>query len=194
MRCLILGSSFAILAASPAFGQKDSSQAMPVVAHAPQICAVEQPQLTGGAHVNFRGLNGSTLQIDQLVDPATLAIRAASVNVKFAAVCNYPHRVSIETQNNGLWQTSERSAVPAPGFAYAIPYRATIDWGSAHGELQADAKTRKINDRSLLVGEPSAGDIVLRLEIEAGASNIQANAPLLAGFYGDTLRVIVEPQ
>ncbi|HEY5713402.1 MAG TPA: hypothetical protein VIT38_16015 [Allosphingosinicella sp.] len=170
------------------------TRSIPVIASAPPICAVGEPTLAGGGQINFRGLNGSMLQIDHLVDPATLAAAAASVDVTFEAVCNYPHRIRVEAQNNGLWRTSERPAEPPPGFAYAVPYLATIDWGLEHGRLEADAKVRRIAEHSIIVDRPTSGEINLRLEIEAGASNIQSHAPLLAGFYGDTLRITLEPQ
>lgn len=170
------------------------SRSLAVTASSPPICAMREPALAAGAQINFRGLNGNVLQIDRLVDPATLAAAAASVDVRFDAVCNYPHRIRVEAQNNGLWRTSERPADPPPGFAFAVPYRAIIDWGLEHGRLEADAKVRRIAERSIVVDRPTSGEIKLRLEIEAGASNVQANAPLLAGFYGDTLRITLEPQ
>jgi hypothetical protein len=170
------------------------TRSVPVTASAPAVCAIQEPTVRAGGQVNFRGVNGNTLQIDHMVDPRTLAAAAASVNVTFDAVCNYPHRLIVEAQNNGLWQTSERPPSPPPGFAYAVPYRATIDWGLEHGRLEADAKVRRIADRSILVDHPTAGEITLRVEIKAGASNTQANAPLLAGSYGDTLRITLEPQ
>ena len=171
-----------------------STRSMTVSASAPPVCAMQEPTLAAGGQINFRGLNGNTLQIDRLVDPATLAAAGASANVTFDAICNYPHRITVEAQNNGLWQTSERSPVPPEGFAYAVPYSATIDWGLEHGRLDADAKVRRIAERSITINRPTSGEIKLRLEIEAGASNVQANAPLLAGFYGDTLRITLEPQ
>ncbi len=170
------------------------TRSVPVIASAPAVCAMREPVVAAGGQINFRGINGNTLQIDHLVDPATLAAAAASVDVTFDAVCNYPHRIRVEAQNNGLWRTSERPAAPPPGFAYAVPYRATIDWGLEHGRLEADAKMRRIAERSIAVDQPTSGEIRLRLEIEAGASNVQAHAPLLAGSYGDTLRITLEPQ
>lgn len=170
------------------------TRTVPVIASAPAVCSIQEPELAAGGQINFRGLNGNTLQIDHLVDPATLGAAGASANVTFDAVCNYPHRIRVEAQNNGLWQTSERSPTPPEGFAYAVPYSATIDWGLEHGRLDADAKVRRIAERSITVNRPTSGEIKLRLEIEAGASNVQANAPLLAGFYGDTLRITLEPQ
>ena|SRR5829696_5790856 len=192
---LLLAAASAMLpAAAAAQLVAPVTRTVPVIASAPAVCSIQEPELTGGGQINFRGLNGNTLQIDHLVDPATLGTAGASANVRFDAVCNYPHRIKVEAQNNGLWQTSERSPVPAPGFAYAVPYSATIDWGLEHGRLDADAKVRRIAERSITVNRPTSGEIILRLEIEAGASNVQANAPLLAGFYGDTLRITLEPQ
>src|SRR5688572_27760079 len=130
------------LAPGAAFAQgaTSSTRTLTVDANVPPVCAIQEPTLAPGGQINFRGLNGNTLQIDHLVDPATLGAAGASADVKFDAVCNYPHRITVEAQNNGLWQTSERSPVPPEGFAYAVPYSATIDWGLEHGRLDADAK------------------------------------------------------
>jgi hypothetical protein len=38
------------------------------------------------------------------------------------------------------------------------------------------------------------GDLRLRLDIDAGSTNVQTNAPIIAGSYGDTLRIFLEPQ
>jgi hypothetical protein len=46
----------------------------------------------------------------------------------------------------------------------------------------------------VVIGEARAGQILLRLEIQPGASNLASNSPLVAGTYSDTLRVTVEPQ
>lgn len=191
---LVAGTSALLPAAAAAQLVAPVTRTVPVIASAPAVCSIQEPELAAGGQINFKGLNGNTLQIDHMVDPATLGAAGASANVTFDAVCNYPHRIKVEAQNNGLWQTSERSPTPPEGFAYAVPYSATIDWGLEHGRLDADAKVRRIAERSITVNRPTSGEIKLRLEIEAGASNVQANAPLLAGFYGDTLRITLEPQ
>ena len=160
----------------------------------PGTCAVGSPQLAAGRQVNFRGLNGTTLQIDQMVDPATLSTNAASVEVRFDAICTFPHRLKVETQNNGLWPTSERGAQSPQGFGNAIPYRADLTWADQTLRLNADAGVRRIADNSVFVPGVGMGDILLRLEIDPGATNAQANAPLLAGVYGDTIRITLEPQ
>jgi hypothetical protein len=166
----------------------------PVSGNAPQVCAVQAPRLAAGAQINFRGLSGNTLQIDQLVDPSTLATNAASADIQFDAVCNFPHQIRVESQNNGLWQTIERGATPPDGFAYAIPYRATVSWGDVTGALDADARVRRIVEQRFNVDQATAGVILIRVVIEAGSSNTNNNAPLVAGFYGDTLRLFVEPR
>lgn len=165
-----------------------------VNANVPGICTIGVPLVAAGRQINFRGLNGTTLQIDQLVDPATLSTRAASVEVRFDAVCTFPHRIAVETQNNGLWQTSERNGGPPEGFGNAVPYRADISWADENVRLNADAGVRRVAENSVAVGAANIGEILLRLEIDAGATNERANAPLLAGVYGDTLRITLEPQ
>ncbi len=187
----------ALLAASLATGAHAqalvAARSAPVQGNAPNVCVMQAPRLSAGAQINFNGLNGSTLQIDSLVDPVTLATRAASANVQFDAVCNFPHRLRVEAQNNGMFRASGGSTAPS-GFTYAIPYSARLDWGSQTTTLNADAITRQIHEQSIAIAQPTAGQINLRVEVQAGASNIQSNAPVLAGNYADTLRVFLEPQ
>lgn len=170
-----------------------STVPMSVTANAPQVCSVQQPVLSQGALVNFQALDGTSLRIDQMADPATLATAAASVAVSFDAVCNYPHRIVLESQNNGLWRSVGGAATPV-GFADAVPYTAVLTWGAVNNTFRADATARRLNTDSIPVDSPTAGKIVINLSIQAGDSNLHANAPLIAGIYGDTLRVTVEPQ
>lgn len=196
IRSLVLGAMMtaAALAAPQAIAQtRVASRTVPVTGNAPNVCAMQTPRLAAGKQINFRGLNGSTLQIDTLVDPATLATRAASVDVLFDAVCNFPHLLRVEAQYNGLSRNSELTAAPG-GFASAIPYTATVNWGPQTTTLNADAQIRRVHEQVLTVAEPTAGELKLRLEIQPGASNVQSNAPVLAGNYADTLRVTLEPQ
>jgi hypothetical protein len=165
-----------------------------VTGNAPQICTVADPVLGSGSLTNFLSLNGTMLQVDQLADPQTLATRPAAAEVDFAAMCNFPHRIVLESQNNGLWRGGA-SGAPAPsGFADGVPYTAALTWGPVNQSLFVDATARRTSQLSAPVGVPVAGDIKLRLTIQAGASNLTANAPLIAGVYSDTLFVTVEPQ
>src|SRR5687768_252689 len=105
MRNLLAGLGIAVLLPTAAAAQvAPVARSMPVSASAPAVCAIQEASLAGGGQINFRGLSGNSLHIDHLVDPVTLGAAAASANVKFDAVCNYPHRIKIEAQNNGLWQ------------------------------------------------------------------------------------------
>ena len=169
-------------------------RSFPVVGNAPEVCALEQGAIQPGQLVNFNGLDGDTLQILQLVDTQTLAARPARAQLTFSAVCNFPHRVRIESQNNGLWPTDGRLISDAPGFATALPYQASVQWGPTNGRLEADAKVRRLVEERINVDVPTAGEFKLLLELDAGASNTQVNAPVLAGVYGDTLRIFLEPR
>jgi len=183
--------------AGPGIAHAQSNSAtrtMAVNASVPRSCTIGAPILDSSAQVNFRGINGSMLQIDQLVDPTTLSTGAASVQVRFEAVCNLPHRIKLETQNNGLWQSQERGRAAPTGFANAIPYQARLEWLDETLLLNADARAHRIAENSLLVNEGRVGDLRLRLEIDPGATNAQANAPIVAGTYNDTLRITLEPQ
>lgn len=174
----------------------EASRAIDVAGSAPQICSLQRPNLSSvnGSPVNFTAATGNLLQIQALVDPTTLAANAASVSVAFEAFCNFPHRISVESENNGLWQTDGSLNQPADGFAYAVPYEADVSWAETRGRLLADANVRRIVDEQLDVNEAAAGEVQLSIRIQPGASNTKVNAPVLAGFYRDTIRVILEPR
>lgn len=173
--------------------QPEQSRSFPVTGNSPSICVLQAPTLAGGAQINFRGLNGTLLQIDSLVDPTTLATKAASVELRFDGVCNFPHQLRVEASNNGLFRTATATAAPQ-GFASAIPYQARFNWGQQTLLLNADAQIRRFNEQSIQVTDPTAGNLSMRFEIQPGASNIQSNAPVIAGNYAETLRITLEPQ
>jgi hypothetical protein len=169
------------------------SRSFPVTGNSPNICVLQAPSVAAGGQVNFRGLNGTLLQIDSLVDPTTLATNAASVELRFDAVCNFPHQLRVEATNNGLFRNSSATAAPQ-GFASAIPYQARFNWGQQTLLLNADAQIRRFNEQSIRVTDPTAGNLSMRFEIQPGASNVQSNAPVIAGNYAETLRITLEPQ
>ncbi|MBB4098701.1 hypothetical protein [Sphingomonas kyeonggiensis] len=186
--------AIAVLLPLPAVAQT-SSEVRPfdVTGQVPGTCTLGAPRL-GGAQANFRGINGNSLPIDQLVDGTTLSTRPASAEISFDAVCAFPHLLRVESQNNGLWRTGERSGVAPEGFGDAVPYRATLLWASQTLALFADARLRRMSEGTLYVGATATGTLQLNLVIDAGATNHRANAPLVAGTYGDTLRITLEPQ
>ncbi|MGV3512406.1 MAG: hypothetical protein ACO1OX_10430 [Novosphingobium sp.] len=174
--------------------QAPVARTITVTGSTPQVCTLAGGDLQTGQLVNFNGISGDTLQVTQLLDQQTLAARPASATVSFAAVCNYPHQIRLESENNGLWPTDGRQAVNAPGFATALPYDASLTWGNASGQLQTDARVRSSRSQRIDVNQATAGTVTLRLAILAGASNNGVNAPVLAGVYGDTLRITLEPR
>ena len=192
---LAAGLALAGALSAPALAQSaQDTKSFPVVGNAPEVCALDQGRLRPGQLVNFSGVDGDTLQILQLVDTQSLATRPASATLTFSAVCNFPHRVRIESANNGLWPTDGRQITQAPGFATALPYDASVQWGPITGALRTDAKVRRLVEERFSVDVPTAGDFQLSLKLDAGASNTQVNAPVLAGVYGDTLRIYLEPR
>lgn len=183
------------LAAVPAFAQStQSSTPMTVQGNTPEVCTLGRGQIGTGNLVNVIGLDGDTLQIQQLTDQTTLAVRSTSATIDFAAVCNFPHEVRLESENNGLWPTDARISSPPEGFAYAIPYEATLTWDNTNGRLDADAKVRNTVEQRVPVDEPAAGNLEVQISIPEGASNVEVNAPVLAGDYTDTLRIYLEPR
>ena len=184
--------TFVTALSASAVAAAQTAQDFDVVATVPSVCALDAPTLSGGPSINFRGLNGTTLEVDQLADPRTLATRAASARVTFAAVCSFPHTLVLESESNGLWRGI--GAVAPSGFADAVPYDAELTWGPVRERLRADAISRRINQLNISVDEAVSGEVIVDLDIQAGASNARANAPLIAGSYQDTIRITLEPQ
>ena len=191
----LLASLGASALAQSAAGQSVTAvRTLTVTGNAPQVCAMQTGRIQTGSLTNVSGIDGDTLRITELADPQTLAARASSATISFSAVCNYPHSLRIESQNNGLWPTDGRTGAGAGGFAYAVPYQARLQWGAASGALDANAKVRRISEQRLMVDDATAGDVQLRVDIADGASNLDQRAPLAAGAYGDTIRIFLEPR
>ncbi len=192
---MLLAAAAGLFWAAPVSAQtRVAVRAMPVLGNAPQVCTLAGARLNAGQVVNIAGTDGDTLRIIQLTDSTTLGARAASVTVAFSGVCNFPHRVRLESQNNGLFPVDGRITGSTPAFTSAVPYRATLAWGNATTSLDANAKLRQLAQQLITLGEPVAGDLTLRIEIQQGASNVAVGAPLLAGTYADTIRIYLEPQ
>lgn len=188
---LLAGAAFA----SPAQAQSNpNSQNLPVTGRVPQLCSMQPGKIAPGGLNNIAGLDGDTLRIIQFTDPSTLAVRAASATISFDAVCNFPHAVRIESQNNGMWPVDGRISDRPAGFAYAVPYVADISWGPVNSQFVTDAKVRGQNQQVFVVNDPIAGEFNLRIRIEDGASNVETRAPLVAGTYVDTVRIFLEPR
>ena len=167
---------------------------LPVTGSVPRTCAMAEGKIAPGSLNNIAGFDGDTLRIIQFTDPATLQVRAASVTISFDAVCNFPHEVRIESQNNGLWPIDGRVSDRPAGFAYAVPYSARVNWGPADAQFDANAKVRSQNFKVVAVNDAVAGEFRLRIQIEEGASNVETRAPLVAGTYADTVRIFLEPR
>ncbi|MBF9151518.1 hypothetical protein [Novosphingobium jiangmenense] len=191
---LAISTMLCLWAGHAAAQQAPAVRALAVTGVTPQVCTLAAGDLQAGQLVNFNGVSGDTLQVTQLLDQQTLAARPASATISFSAVCNYPHQIRLESENNGLWPTDGRQASDAPDFATALPYGASLSWGNASGQLQTDARVRGTRAQRIDVNEATAGTVTLRLAILAGASNNGVNAPVLAGVYGDTLRITLEPR
>ena len=200
MRTISLFILAALAGTTPALAQTSSNTAssavrtLPVTGSVPQTCAMAEGKIAPGSLNNIAGLDGDTLRIIQFTDPATLQVRAASVTIGFDAVCNFPHEVRIESQNNGLWPIDGRVSDRPAGFAYAVPYTARINWGPVDTLFDATAKVRSQNQQVVAVNNAVAGEFRLRIEIQDGASNVENRAPLVAGTYADTVRIFLEPR
>jgi len=192
---LTIGTALALTVGAGASAEPPQVVPFTVTGSAPQVCAIANPAvLTAGQLVNFQTLNGTTLQISQLADPRTLATNAASATVTFQAVCNFPHQIVLESQNNGLYRGGAAGAPPPPGFADGVPYTAQLSWGAVNSTFFVPATTRQRSQDRVLVPQATAGDLRILLTIQAGASNLTAKAPLVAGVYTDTLYITLEPQ
>lgn len=180
--------------AVPATAQDTAAKALAVAGSTPQVCVLQNGEIRAGRLLNFAGTEGNVLRVVQFVDPGNLSVLAASAELSFAAVCNFAHRVRVESQHNGLWPTDGRMAQGGAGFSSAVPYDATVAWAETSGRLAADGKANRVVERSLAVNSPYAGDLVLQIDIAKGASNVELNAPVAAGDYADTLRIFLEPR
>ncbi|HZZ86871.1 MAG TPA: hypothetical protein VFE13_00925, partial [Caulobacteraceae bacterium] len=129
--------------------------------------------------------------IAQLTDER-LTTRATTFDITFDASCNAAHRVTITSERGGLRRDDIGGS--HPGFADGVPYRTRFDWANGEATLLAPAQSLSEISQNLDVGVPAAGSLVLHVSIDAGATNLVTNSPLIAGAYNDTLRVVMQVQ
>lgn len=183
--------------AMPAWAQTDGSQARAdydVIGRTPVVCALTLGDGGASGLINFRAVDRNMFQIDQLVNQATMSTQAASFALSLSAVCNAAHVVRFESLNNGLWQLSQLPAQRPAGFGTAIPYALSARWSDQQAQLTADAGVRGPRLVLLPVASPASGVMTLQFSIQPGATNLVANAPIVAGAYTDSLTIILEPQ
>lgn len=170
------------------------SKDMGVSANAPPVCVIaNQSSQRIRPLVNTTAAGSAAVQITALVDVGTMSTAAAQVEVSFDAMCNFPHRLNVASENNGLFR-SANAAAPPSGFGSAVPYTADVRWGDQTLAFNANAKIRSRFEDRLLIGQPASGAIVLAFNVLPGATNAQNGAPLASGIYSDILTLTVEPQ
>ena len=192
-RCSVIAAALASSAGALAQDGEASSE-MAVTGTAPQVCTIDNGRFRTGELVNFVGADSDTLRIIELVDPTLLSVQSASADIAFAAVCNFPHRIRLESQDNGLWPVNGPVSADNADFATALPYSAGFVWADRTQTLEMDAKIRQSRVVVADIDEPAAGEVVISVNVDAGASNTRIGAPLLAGAYVDNLRIFLEPR
>ena len=178
----------------PAAGDVPVSQDLGVTGRTPEVCSLGNGRFKVSELDNFVDTAGDTLRVVQLLDPENLSVRSARATIAVEAVCNFPHRVMLESQDNGLFPLGGPFAAERGDFASALPYAATMEWADQTRLLELNAKIRRPSVIETDVDQAAAGELVIKLELDAGASNTVYGAPVLAGAYGDTLRITLEPR
>jgi hypothetical protein len=194
--CAIVGGALMAAMATAAMAQPGliDNRDMGVSANTPDVCIISN-QNNGRIRplVNATTSGAAGVQITSLIDIGTMSTAAAQVEVSFDAMCNFPHKLNVISDNNGLFRPI--NAAPAvDGFASAVPYTADVSWGGQTLAFEANAQRRGLAQADLLIAEPVAGLIVLQFNVLPGATNSRNGAPLAAGIYSDIIRLSVEPQ
>ena len=175
-------------------GVQEDSASFLVAGRTPVVCTLTAGPGSADGFNNFTTADGNVYRVDQMIDAVTLSTRAAWFELTLSGICNTAHRIRLESLNNGLWQLSETPPARPDGFGTAVPYDLTARWVDQVVQLSADAAIRQPRERSVPIGRPASGDVRLRFEILAGATNLAANAPMVSGAYSDTLTIVLEPQ
>lgn len=187
-----LVSSLALIAMAGSSRAQIAPAIVRAIGSADELCTLAAPQVNVGGASNIGSVAGSTVSIADLSDDQTLSTKATDFDVRFAAMCNFDHRVTVSSDRGGLWL--QGSSVPPAGFADAVPYQAAFTWADGGQTLQANAASEGEIDAALDVNRPAFGDIVLHVHVDQGATNVGSGAPLVAGAYEDILRVTLGAQ
>lgn len=175
-----------LAAPAVAAAQTAAPGVIPVLGQVRDLCLLGEPQVRAAGAVNLGVMSGETITIGSLVDDE-LQTRATRFDIEMPALCNTPHRVTVSSDNGGLWNAG--AAVAGDEFGIAVPYTLTLDWSGRSLALNAPAATLAPIDMLVPVDQAAGDRLTLEFNIDAGASNAGANTPLAAGVYRDTVRV-----
>lgn len=175
-----------VFGAAPLSAQTTVIPPVPVVGQVSALCVLGDPEVLAGGGANISAIVGGTVNIASLVDE-DLTTRATRFEVELPALCNRPHRLTIRSDNGGLWHAAPGRA--GPDFGDGVPYRIDIKWAGLDRQFFVPAQSVAETNSNTPVSRPSGGTLGLSFSIDAGASNAGANVPLVAGTYRDTIRI-----
>lgn len=162
-----------------------------ILAQAHQKCRLDPQVRLRGAATNLGALSSTGLSLADLTAPDVAAARPAQVQFAFSGFCNGPHRLVLESANNGLWRTGSLGA--AANLAQSTPYTVGARWSDRPLLLNADARSRRRAEAILHSNAPAGGALEISFTIDANASGLGDSVPLAAGRYSDLLRISLEP-
>jgi len=131
-----------------------------------------------------------TIILDQLVDDNTARLQPGSIKLRFNAMCNGPHQVSVRSDNGALKPTP--SAPPlTEAFLPQINYTATATWADNTIAIVADGNSATAQ-AARITARAASGPLELTIRVDGSINDM--TRPLASGEYSDTLFVTLAPR
>ena len=121
-----------------------------------------------------------------LADPITAIATPSVVTYSVNAYCNYAaHNVALKSDEGGLVTGSNQTTVGA--FDHRINYAADFAWGSVHPSITTVGNLGTAN--AVPVVDNEIAPVPTNLNSTLTVATAAGTNPLVAGTYGDTLRI-----
>jgi Spore Coat Protein U domain len=181
---LLIAAAMALPGAAQAQELNRGSQRLEMAAIAPVACVISQPTVANQSNASFTatGTSSGQVNITQLVDSASAAPRASSIELSLPVVCNASHRIIVRSANGGLLRTGASGRGNGGAFAEYLSYQVGVDWSGQ--SVQLDTKN---NNANIYASQPGKGALTIRIATPAGGT------PLVAGQYSDSIVLEVQP-
>jgi hypothetical protein len=138
-------------------------------------------QVTVAANVTLSAASSSqdALSICDPLDPLSVQLLPASINITLKGACNHAHSVGLSAANGGLTPRNRGAQGKAGAFVHPIHYPTRTEWASFAAKMcTADIERQAITPG--VIGGTFSGILRPQIAIDQASAN---NAPVIASAY-----------
>jgi hypothetical protein len=169
---------------SPSFADDNQRTNIAIQGEAKASCVFGAAKATAANNMALSegAAASNTVTITTLIDATTARLLASSISLKFKALCNHAHSITIRSVNGGL-RGQGTSPILGGSFRTTVDYSVMLLWGAISSGFRTNGAPGQGSPPTAISGA-YAGDVALNIMIHPGWKN---DLPVAADTYSDTL-------